>query len=452
MIVFQVVRNGRCWLVTSKLHWWVVPLLLLAAACQPTNTTANLPPTGMPFPTMTPGQVVSGVLPTGGAAPVSADGELANPATAVALANQPTPTPDYAQCPPQSSPLLDEQPLTNSAIINELERYLSAGGAVAGLTDRLRSEWAVFGDESDLRMDVDLTGEGVPEVIISYLSPDEGGVLAIFGCANGRYSARYQFTNGEAPPELIFLGDMTFDERPELLFSAETCPADDCAFDTRVVGWRADLGRFVNLASSIESETAPEAGDVDNDQVQEIIVRLRNSGTSETGPLRTGVLIYDWNGAGYVPSITQLDPPRYRIQIIHAADRLFADLDADQALPLYELALNDPSLDPWHSDEQITLDSYLFFRLLLAYAFVEDDRLLPTYQAMIERFPLDAETVPPFAELGDLFWTAFQITNNLNSACQEVQRGINQRPEMLDLLNRYGERSPTYSAQTVCPF
>jgi hypothetical protein len=44
------------------------------------------------------------------------------------------------------------------------------------------------------------------------------------------------------------------------------------------------------------------------------------------------------------------------------------------------------------------------------------------------------------------------VTNNLHSACLEVQDIITARQEALTLLNRYGSRSPTYTATDVCPF
>ncbi|MCC6802943.1 MAG: hypothetical protein IT319_08665 [Anaerolineae bacterium] len=50
------------------------------------------------------------------------------------------------------------------------------------------------------------------------------------------------------------------------------------------------------------------------------------------------------------------------------------------------------------------------------------------------------------------FWTAVQVTNNLHSACLRVQEVVLARPDALDLLNRYGSRSPTYAAADLCPF
>src|SRR5690606_14885761 len=116
-----------------------------------------------------------------------------------------------------------------------------------------------------------------------------------------------------------------------------------CQYQNHLITWQSQLGRFVNLIDGeIESESLPAPSDVDNDQIAEIIVRMENGGNAETGPLRTGVNIWDWNGASYVQSITQLDPPRFRIQVIHEADRLLSRLNADEAISLYQLALTSP--------------------------------------------------------------------------------------------------------------
>jgi hypothetical protein len=50
------------------------------------------------------------------------------------------------------------------------------------------------------------------------------------------------------------------------------------------------------------------------------------------------------------------------------------------------------------------------------------------------------------------FWNAYQITNDLHAACLRAQETVTARPDALELLNRYGSRSPTYTAADLCPF
>ncbi len=400
---------------------------------------------------MTPGRTVRGILPSVAGLPLSG-GSLANPATAVALANQPTVTPDYTACPAAGSTTLDETPATGREMAQEMARFLTLGGTVPALDNGLRTEWEVMGDTGIVRNDLDLTGEGTPEVIIAYSAPDDGGTLLILGCAGGQYTPRYQAITSGSIPQIVQIGDMNFDQKLDVLFASEICSDADCAFQTQLITWSGQLGRFISLLNSaIVNETVPALSDVDNDRVTELVVRLDNPGDESTGPLRTGVNIYDWNGAVYTLSIIQLDPPRFRIQVLHAADRAFEQLDAEQAIPLYELAVNDTDLRFWYNDEPAILNSYALYRLLLAYAYVEDEQRLSTYQAIIQTFP-DPAAAPVYAAMSTAFWDALQVTNNLHSACLEVQAIIAARPEALSLLNRYGSRSPTYTSQDLCPF
>jgi hypothetical protein len=163
--------------------------------------------------------------------------------------------------------------------------------------------------------------------------------------------------------------------------------------------------------------------------------------------------VYDWDGSGYPLSIVQLDPPRYRIQIVHEADRLSGLREWLRALPLYGLALQSEGSDLryWFDDEPDILRSYILYRLAIAQIAASDPNLAQTQLQLNSLYP-DLSTAPVYATLAQTFITAFQQTADVRSACQQVRAIINTRPEALDLLNRYGTRSPRYTAQGLCPF
>jgi hypothetical protein len=426
---------------------------LLLAACQSSPSAVSLPATAVPFPTMTPGRVVSGVLLT--LEPQETTVGLANPATAVALANLPTQTPDYSACPPEGNASLPARPASGADIPAELIQYLSSGGSVAALENGLRNDWKVMDDRSLLRADIDFTGSGKGGLLLTYSAPDVGGVLLILGCAAGRYYSFYQSPAGRETPQIVDVADLNLDGRPDVLYTMPECTppkSKTCIYQSQLITWRPDSGRFVNLLrGSIASSAPPTLRDVDNDRISELVVRLTDAGSQETGPLRTGVNIYDWNGSAYVLSIIQLDPPRFQIQVIQEADRAFARQDTKAAAPLYQLALANKELKSWLPDEGPILTSYVLYRLLLLYAYTEDKQLLPTYQAIVTAYP-DVNVAPIYATLSTTFWNSLQVTNNLHTACTEVQSIISTRPEALDLINRYGSRSPTLSAGDLCPF
>jgi hypothetical protein len=426
-------------------------LALMLAACQPAAPAAA--PTFIPFPTMTPGRAVSGPLPTTVADPLQAG--FANPATAIALASLPTPTPNIAQCPLAASVDLEQPPNNSRDMEAAMARFLSAGGSPQNLENALRAQWGVLGAGGFVRADLDLTGEGVAEIIVSYSSPDEAGSLAIFGCTNGQVMSLYHAGLGGTPPEIVWTSDMTYDALPELLFASRACVGEDddsCLYRTRLTTWRASLARYVNLIDPpLETRALPTLEDMDQDNVVEVITRFDNDGDSETGPLRTGVAVYDWNGATYVRSLIRLDAPRFRIQVIHAADAAFADENYEEAIALFQRAATDTALENWLNDDAQTLSQYAVYRLMLTYAFLEDDRLLETYQALQTQFP-DVAAAPTYIQIAFAFWNGLQVTNNLRSACIEVQNAIIQRADAVGLLNRYGSENPTYDARALCPF
>jgi len=426
--------------------------ILLLAACGPTPGT-NTTPTAFPFPTMTPGRVLHVPMPTLFGIPLDGSG-LANPATAVALSNRPTATPNLRACPAANTEaVLDPAlPATAAQIDDVIALYLNNGGNADNLSVYLSENWNVLGETGFARGNLDLTGEGTPEIVVSYRAPDVGGSLLVFGCIDGRYLTRYEVTTGGAAPQMLTIGDLNVNGAPELVFSSADCDGDACTYTTQMLSWNAERGRFVNLVSgALTSDSAPTVEDIDADQISELIVRLTDNGNSETGPIRTGFTVYDWDGASYVRSYTQLNPPEFRIQVIQQADEQFLAGNTSEAIGLYNLAVDSPGLQNWYPDDAGALISYARYRLLIAYAFTEDARLPTIYQTILTAAP-DPVTAPVYDALSQAFWNAYQVTNNMNSACLEVQAVIATRPETLTLLNRYGSRSPTYAAGDLCPF
>ncbi len=428
--------------VTMRL--WVIGLLLLAIGCSSGAEVAS-EPTTVPFPTVTPGRVLVGQLSTpsrAGAFPVDA---------------QATPTPDASTCPTLGEATLPRvQPETDGEIINEIVNYLSVGGAPASLEVTLRERWGLLEGGGFLRDDIDLTGEGVPEVIIGYTDQEATGTVVILGCVNGSYVVRYQgVSEGGAAPQIVLVDDLNNNDRSDVLFVYPLCAGgdrEDCDFDNRLIAWEPSVGRFVNLLGDVVITTSlPETVDMDSDDVSELVVYLDDDGNATTGPLRTGVQIYDWDGTVYVLSIVNIDPPQYRIQIVHQADRYFLDSAWVQATSLYQRSLDDGELRNWRSDEEDALRAYTLYRLLLTRAGADDNTAEPVYQQINQLYP-DPENAVIYALMGRAFWQEFGANGDPAAACEAVLALVEERPEALELINRYGTRSPTYSAEQLCPF
>jgi len=439
------------------LFYLTLPILMIA--CQPTAPLQSAP-SAIPFPTMTVGRAFSGDLPSN--ISLVDDNQLANPATVAANVARPSPTPNLRACPSQSGGLtLAVLPDTPSAANDAIANFLTLGGTLVDLEDQMLNDWDALGEDGFIRSDTDMTGEGTPEIIVSYTGPGDVGVLGIFSCGNGQYTPRYQIVNeGNTPPLLTWLGDINRNGLNDLVYSMYQCDEDEtCEYITQIVTWERDRGRFINLVDgTMASFDLPTLNDIDNDDVAELVLVLNTRGTSATGPLRTGVNIYDWNGSVYVLSIIQLDPPQYRVQLIHEADRLFGRLLSREAAALYRQALEEETdLRYWFNSGPDTLIPYGLYRTILADTYNAD---FENRQLIIDRlqaaYPIDANTnparLPVYVEMAYAFLAGWDATNNLSNACQLVQSVIDSRPEAIELLNRYGSRSPQYTANDLCPF
>lgn len=435
----------------KTVHGLIYLMLLLGiVGCAPTPT-APLIPTVIPFPTNTPGNESMGYLPTrtaGNTLPLN------NPATAVAVASQPTATPNYGECPqPNAETSFTATIEGGLTLINGIAPYLSNGGSLEGLQAGLESA-GVF-ENGVIQSGYDLTGEGIGDIIVSYVEPQQGGVIQVFVCENGRYVSRYENVMDGDAPQILRVGDMNNDTITDVLYASETCSDVDgfCQYRNGVFTWDRQRGAFVNLMNTPpDGDIPPTFGDVDSDSVVEVITRQSGSGNYDTGPIRTGSQIYDWNGINYVLSISQPDRIRFMIQAIHQADQAFREERMEEAAELYVLALEDEELGDWlGGSERDTLIAYGLYRLLQVYTYAENGDALTVYETIRQQF-VGVEQAPIYVQLADVYWQTYQTQNNLNSACQAVQAVINQQPQALNLMNRYGTRNPTYTTQDLCPF
>lgn len=431
-------------------------LISLMSACQTPAPTAIIDEAR--FPTMTPGQAIVGILDS--PANQAGQGEFNNPATAVAETNALTPTPNYNACPFATGEVsLDKRPEDNNGA-QAIARFFTFGGTVEALKEQLAEDWDAFDEDSFVRDNVDLTGEGKSEIIIAYNAPGDVGTLLILGCESGEYKIWLEaIADGTKAPQLIWTDDLNADGIIDLVYNRRVClEADYCATQTHIINWDAASGRFVNLIdANLISETLPNLADMDNDQVTEIILQLDHNGTSKSGPLRTGVHVYDWNGSIYTLSIVQLDPPRYWIQWVQQADKLLIRGDYPNAIALYESSLNKEDLGNWFNNDPQILGVYSLFRLMQAYlATGNENAAAEIFVKLNEQVPLDENTtidsLAIYPRLTYTFWNVYQLEGRLNKACDAVLKIIDKEPEALNLLNRYGESSPQYKAQDLCPF
>lgn len=242
------------------------------------------------------------------------------------------------------------------------------------------NDWAAADFDGDLR----------DEWVISLTNPatsqeatgPAGNLWIVNG--NGVVYRTYE-TMGDDPyefgqPSIVALGDMTGDSLPELVTNVEVCGAHTCYGNFRVVGFAGDI--FADLVSS---ETAGEDGpgntivlsypdvrlvDIDGNAKMDLLVHGGTIGSAGAGVVRPRTEIWSWDGTAVRLADTQLDPTEYRHHVVYEANDLMAAGDYDQALLLYEAAINDTALrtQPFAADEAGTyaaISQFAAFRLIL---------------------------------------------------------------------------------------
>lgn len=413
-------------------------------------------------PTVTPGGVALLWLPTEGPPTATSTppppATPANPLAALALAGD-----TVAECPEPGNPPPPDPPASYAQYADVINDFLSQGGAMPFLVSILRT-WGAVGDDFGLVTDsYDLTGDGVYEVIIIVTDPlnvavsPQPGQLLVFGCHEGRYRLLYSsdYGPGYGMPTLLYVGDMNANQQPELVFFQERCQEGSCVQSAQVITWSPPNDGFITL----NLDTVGAVGgrfsiqDLDGDGVLEIMIQGAGvaSGVS-AGPPRSSTTVWDWNGLNYVRALTRLDPPVYRIHVIHDADRALEAGNGEEAVRLYREVLENPRLGTWQvPNEAAMLRGYALFKLIVAYAYLENDAVLDAHATLMAEFQ---QGMPGYgyAVLGDAFWRAFQATNNLHTGCLAAAEAAAMHTETVLFLNSYGPGNRTYQIPDICPF
>jgi hypothetical protein len=422
-------------------------------------------PTGQfaPPTTPTPGGVTGG-NPVGPNATATAAIATIQAATQTAAAPAPAPYFQPTECPPLGSPALPPPPQEFNDYSVVIGRYLSAGGPAAVLEATLRN-WGTITDRGGVvQADTDLTGDGVLEVIVTLFNPGtyneeallNAGQLLVYGCDSGGYRLLYKtsFNTGLALPELLRVGDMNTDVKNELVYFTETCNGSSCYKEGKILSWNAIVGAFeeLNNGQIVAINGRIGIADIDGDGVLELTAAINPPGTTTTGPGRSVVDTWDWNGMDYVLALRE-EPSgaRYRIHAIYDADDLLRDGQWRPAILAYDEARRNQGLLSWTvANEYEVLRAYAAFKIMVTYAALKNGRAEDWFNTV------QGENAPGtaghgFAQMAQAFMDNFRTTNDARAACaQAISAGATTN--VLGVLNSYGYSNRSYTLNDLCPF
>jgi hypothetical protein len=420
---------------------------------------------------------------------------LGNPYAKVIVASGPTATQSAPQpCPSAdaaagTAQLLEVLATPSSGYMPPVEvlepylDYLNAGGDPNRLPSVLQPERGL-----------DLTGDGVPELLVRY-----SGVF-VFGCSQGKYLALLDRADpvGFTYPQIEIIADANKNGIPELVVGAYP----GTFADYEVIEW--DGLAFRNLLAPAPSPELPfvpstegkwfscqfcepSFADIDADTQYELVFTSNPGGSPRDPamfafPWRGQTDIFEWDGTMYVPYESRRSAPEYRFQAVQDGDRqtLFGDHVA--ARSSYNQAISDESLAWWSegkyltnqlaaeslwsqaptptmlapdADEFPSLASYASYRLsIIQLLDGHKDEALATLAEMSERYP-DGVSGSIYANLASVFMQSYQASGDLGAACaQAVAYAREQGGPVLYYLGsqHHGPQATIYLPEYLCPF
>ncbi len=408
-------------------------LALLLAGC----TVGGLIPSSPPIPTGDPG-----LTPHPSATPM--------PATATP---RPTATPN--PCPSVTALTIPALPEAfGESYILTLRDYLTAGGDPATLAQVLQ-DWAALAPEGGLPLQRDVTGDGVPEVVIAFINPQAEafppeGLLAIFTCRDGIYEMLASYAPGEWTNVALVGGeDLTGNGIADVVFADVTCGAHTCWHTLHIWSWEgSNFQEQVNGSFSLPYPTFTLVNGA-------VIARSTGVGSVGAGPQRVFTETWTWNGSVITRTAEQLGPAEYRYHAFRDGDDAFRRERYVEAFDAYVRVINDETLEPWAGyydapEERLWFTALARWRLLLMGMKLGNT---PDAEAQYQHLQSDFNTATPgyaVTRLAQRFWDAYQRLGLLPDACAEVITAP-EIPAALDFLNSFGYANPTYAAGELCP-
>ncbi len=496
----------------TKTWGFLFLLLLILAACTAPTNQSSLPGTSTALPS-TPSQTIQSFTRTPRPSRTPAPPPSLTPTFDIASVVTRTPAPSETCPAPANVPLPDLSIDPNDAFMSFSLRedkvldYLNHGGDPNRLIVELgqvlkRAEF--FIDNEVIR---DLTGDGVPEILVIPLSD-----LYIFGCRDSQYQLLMSKTSEYVAInyyqlQLIEIRDMNLNGVPEIVIGDFGCGgmSEGQCLDVYIYEW--DGGQFASLipegvgyelglsiyGSGDEWLPGAKLQDIDHNGTLELtlsggIPSAWYDDYFSHAPWRIQSDTYHWNGQHFVPLKTEFSPPEYRYQAVQDGDRAMLRHEYDKALSFYQEAIfNDKLLGwspahkersralhgfTWDFDESYkgtptpmippddpyeypNLAAYARYRIMLLHIL---GRHMPeaqiVYETLQEKFPA-GKNGHEFTLIAQAFWDEYQLSKSLERACTQARSVAEKHKDVLKLLGSDYHNSMQdimYEPKDVCPF
>jgi hypothetical protein len=409
----------------------------------------------------------------------------------------PTPSPTPRPCPstvPELQYKLPDNPAYQNTI-RSIEDFLNQGGNPVRL--------AFHDDAGFLELEVqaeDLNGDGVPEaLVIETYGPYKHFYL--FSCLGGQYQERFGHYEAELGEklEIMAVRDLNKDGFLEVAVKVLGCLRLRCG-GVFIVAWDGHefshlvqgdsvLRRQLDYAKLSDPQDV-KFEDVTGDGIPELVwiggVPPKDSADfANEWPLRLETHVYRWDGTRYSAEVVEFSDPEYRFQAVQDGDRHALGQQFERAIELYQETVDNDDLDWWSADrweylrskypyfvtkygsgtpyppptpdptERPMLSAYAYFRILLSDVMRgKPEDAQSVYDIMVSTYPT-GNPGHPFVEMATAFWTHYQSSGSVASACAQAVAYAANHEAILEPLRAYdfgGYQNIHYEPADVCPF
>ncbi len=502
----------------TKNRGYIILLMFLLIGCSsppknvPIPSPTSVPPTKLSTATHIPKTVTVQVSAHTPKPPTSTPSatptfDIASVVTFTPSAREKCPTPGKADLSPFNRNT-EEPSFSFKPFETKMLDYLNKGGNPSNLIAKLRQQWGsyeIFGKNDAI---ADLTGDGVPEIVIMPASE-----TYIFGCRDGKYQILFQHFDeavsiNSIGTQLVAIRDMNLNGIPEFIFASYGCGGmgagqclevyvyewDGTKFITRIPIWEGyEVGASMYGGRLADYFPGVTVKDVDNNGTKELILTggIPNSWYPEYfshAPWRDQSDIYTWDGQNFVLQKTTFSPPQYRYQAVQDGDRAMLYHEYDRALKSYQEAVFSDKLLGWsqaHKDREIlmhdftwdfeeklkltptpsvppddpneypNLAAYARYRIMLLHILqgnMGEARIV--YDTLQEKFA-EGKEGHVFALIAKTFWEEYNASQNTGAACQAAIHVAGDHRDSLRFLgSEYGniQQDIVYQPKDVCPF
>jgi hypothetical protein len=417
--------------------------------------------------------------------PFTAAPSLAQTSTVTAgLPSPPTLNPTLPSlCPPQN-PDLNLEWLVHQegsfSLSQPILEFLNAGGSFTVAEDAIRRRNpGITGRELILQ---DLTGDGVPELL---LSEEIGifGIFSIYRCESGKVVRHEpdEFTTFSSAFLVTRIVDANQNGRLEIIGSS----VFGRALYIAIVEWDGMDFRFLKTECDLPlGPSTIRLENVDGSPTLELIVDQPVPDWNEYSqglPWRNETRTCGWDGEKYALQQTIYGPPEYRFQAVQDADRAFQAGDFPAALALWQDAITSDRLEWWsparrdYMSEQYWIEmgqsglatpaspppdpaehpqlaAYARFRILQMHVQHGDLQAAKVvYDTLQAKFP-SGHPGSGFAQMAKLFWEAYGVEGDFAKACAPAADYAVAHAELLAYLGSswHGWQSLRYTPEDVC--